>query len=324
MDKSWMDIYDRINDIRYEAGVIEFLDFAYRGRDESLAIPCPCKSCNNFRDKNRETMYNHLMQNGITRGYTTWNYHGEESDDDDGGGGDDVPFDGSDDSGTTVGDDMQLQRLFIDKQVASDMRWHKEKRVRDDNIARHPADTEAWKHLDKIDPPISRCNAYECTKKEDFTLRAALLWTINDFLAYGMLSGWSVKGYNACPTCRRMSLLLDVKVVCLSLADDEKEDYVGGKTFKPSTSAWMNRRRLILEQQHESYFCWKHENENSTSSPPVWLLDLWRNTSNGTGVFIPRTRTGVFIPRTAGTRKGNKPSRKLTPRERRYNRMIKF
>ncbi|GJV81794.1 hypothetical protein Tco_1517664 [Tanacetum coccineum] len=108
------------------------------------------------------------------------------------------------------------------------------------------------------------------------------------------------------------------------IADDEKEDYVGGKNFKPSTSAWMNRRRLILEQQHESYFCWKHENENSTSSPPVWLLDLWRNTSNGTGVFIPRTRTGVFIPRTAGTRKGNKPSRKLTPRERRYNRMIKF
>ncbi|GKB94208.1 hypothetical protein Tco_0980345, partial [Tanacetum coccineum] len=28
-----------INDTRYEAGVIEFLDFAYRGRDESLAIP---------------------------------------------------------------------------------------------------------------------------------------------------------------------------------------------------------------------------------------------------------------------------------------------
>ncbi|GJZ49130.1 Myb domain protein 62 [Tanacetum coccineum] len=95
----------RINDIRYEAGVIEFLDFAYRGRDESLAIPCPCRSCNNFRDKNRETMYNHLMQNGITRGYTTWNYHGEESDDDDGGGGDDVPFDGSDGGGDDMSDD---------------------------------------------------------------------------------------------------------------------------------------------------------------------------------------------------------------------------
>ena len=33
------------------------------------------------------------------------------------------------------------------------------------------------------------------------SLRTALLWTINDFPAYGMLSGWSVKGYHACPMC---------------------------------------------------------------------------------------------------------------------------
>nr|GFA57703.1 hypothetical protein [Tanacetum cinerariifolium] len=147
------------------------------------------------------------------------------------------------------------------------MRWHKEKRVRDDNIARHPADTEAWKHLDKINPPFARdprniclglatdgfnpfgnlsssysiwpvfivpynlppwkcmkdpdmvmlmlipglktpvnidvyleplidelkylwagVDAYDALRKEDFTLRAVLLWTINDFPAYGMLS----------------------------------------------------------------------------------------------------------------------------------------
>ncbi|GKA41930.1 putative reverse transcriptase domain-containing protein, partial [Tanacetum coccineum] len=85
--------------------IVEFLDFAYRGRDESLAIPCPCGSCNNFRDKNRVTMYNHLMQNGITRGYTTWNYHGEESNDDDDGGGGDVLFDGSDGGGDDISDD---------------------------------------------------------------------------------------------------------------------------------------------------------------------------------------------------------------------------
>ena len=31
--------------------------------------------------------------------------------------------------------------------------------------------------------------AYDAYKKERFTLRAAILWTINDFPAYGMLSG---------------------------------------------------------------------------------------------------------------------------------------
>ena len=35
--------------------------------------------------------------------------------------------------------------------------------------------------------------------EENFTLHASVLWTINDFPAYGSLSGWSTKGYKACP-----------------------------------------------------------------------------------------------------------------------------
>ena len=30
---------------------------------------------------------------------------------------------------------------------------------------------------------------YDISKKENFQMRAALMWTINDFPAYGMLSG---------------------------------------------------------------------------------------------------------------------------------------
>ena len=37
--------------------------------------------------------------------------------------------------------------------------------------------------------------------EENFTLRALLLWTINDFPVYGNLSGYIVKGYHACPIC---------------------------------------------------------------------------------------------------------------------------
>ncbi|XP_021806554.1 uncharacterized protein LOC110750522 [Prunus avium] len=35
-----------------------------------------------------------------------------------------------------------------------------------------------------------------------FTLLAAVMWTVNDFPAYAMVSGWSTKGYMACPVCK--------------------------------------------------------------------------------------------------------------------------
>ena len=34
-----------------------------------------------------------------------------------------------------------------------------------------------------------------------FTLRGLLLWTVNDFPAYGLLSGQCVHGYKGCPLC---------------------------------------------------------------------------------------------------------------------------
>ncbi|KAL6125644.1 hypothetical protein ACLB2K_073699 [Fragaria x ananassa] len=42
---------------------------------------------------------------------------------------------------------------------------------------------------------------YDSVREETFTLKAVLFWTINDFLAYGNLSGSVTKGYNACPIC---------------------------------------------------------------------------------------------------------------------------
>ena len=44
-------------------------------------------------------------------------------------------------------------------------------------------------------------NVYDAFNKEYFTLRAVLMWTINDFPAYGNLSGCVNKGYKCCPIC---------------------------------------------------------------------------------------------------------------------------
>ena len=42
---------------------------------------------------------------------------------------------------------------------------------------------------------------YDGYRKESFNLRAMLFGTINDFPAYGNLSGYSIKGQRACPVC---------------------------------------------------------------------------------------------------------------------------
>ena len=40
---------------------------------------------------------------------------------------------------------------------------------------------------------------YDASLKENFTMRAAVMWTISDFPTYSMLSGWSTHGPKACP-----------------------------------------------------------------------------------------------------------------------------
>ncbi|XP_060182571.1 uncharacterized protein LOC132612291 [Lycium barbarum] len=42
---------------------------------------------------------------------------------------------------------------------------------------------------------------YDISTKQNFNMRVALMWTINDFPAYGMLSGWMTAGKLACPCC---------------------------------------------------------------------------------------------------------------------------
>ncbi|XP_021714663.1 uncharacterized protein LOC110682635 [Chenopodium quinoa] len=44
-------------------------------------------------------------------------------------------------------------------------------------------------------------SVFDAHKNEMFLLRAVLMWTINDFPAYGNLSGYKNKGHKACPIC---------------------------------------------------------------------------------------------------------------------------
>ncbi|XP_061999903.1 uncharacterized protein LOC133717210 [Rosa rugosa] len=210
----------------------------------------------------------------------------------------------------------RLQRLYMSRHTSEFMVWHSEKRPRD-GVLRHPADSLAWKELDKIDnnfgsdgrnvrlglasdgfnpfgmmslshstwpvivtvynlPPwlcmkksymmlsllipgpkspgndidvylqplidelkmlwAEGVPTYDAFKKEVFQMRAALLWTINDFPAYAMLSGYSTKGSKACPTCGE-------ETDSFRLHHGKKEIYMGHRKWLPDNHifrTWYN------------------------------------------------------------------------------------
>jgi hypothetical protein len=43
----------------------------------------------------------------------------------------------------------RLQRLFISKDIAKQMRWHKDERKNDGNTLGHPVDAIVWKEFDE-------------------------------------------------------------------------------------------------------------------------------------------------------------------------------
>ncbi|KAL6547459.1 hypothetical protein OROMI_023180 [Orobanche minor] len=115
----------------------------------------------------------------------------------------------------------RLRRIYMSPKTAEDMIWHQKDRVKD-GMLRHPADASAWRDFDKMYPDFSDdprsvrlglpllhelqllwkgVDAFDAYSGTHFNLQAALTCTINDFPAYAMLSGWSTKGYNACPVC---------------------------------------------------------------------------------------------------------------------------
>ena len=52
---------------------------------------------------------------------------------------------------------------------------------------------------------------FDVFRKETFEMRAMLFCTINDFPAYGNLSGYSVKGHHACPICEENTSYTQLK-----------------------------------------------------------------------------------------------------------------
>ncbi|KAK9212492.1 hypothetical protein WN943_001874 [Citrus x changshan-huyou] len=85
--------------------------------------------------------------------------------------------------------------------------------------------------------------AYDAYKKEFFNLRAVLLWTINDFPAYGNLAGCTVKGYYACPYCGE-------DMPKCGLKHSKKNAYIGHRRWLPHDHPFRTQKKPF-NNKHE-------------------------------------------------------------------------
>ncbi|XP_048622962.1 uncharacterized protein LOC125592025 [Brassica napus] len=182
----------------------------------------------------------------------------------------------------------RLKRLYQQESTASQMRWHAEHESPEGEM-HHPSDAAAWKHFNKVYPdfaeesrnvylglatngfnpvgmsgeahsvwpvivtPYNLLPAYDVSKKQKFSMRAALMWTINDFPAYGMMSGWMTHGRLACPYC----------------LDDTKSFWLQhGRKY-----SWFDCHRMFLPKEHpyrrnvQAF----RKGQTVTDDPPRWL-----------------------------------------------------
>jgi len=78
-------------------------------------------------------------------------------------------------------------------------------------------------------------DTYDASTRKNFTLRAALLWIVHDFPAYGNLSGHSTKGRLACPVCHK-------ETWSLWLSKGKKFCYMGHRRFLPNDHKWRKNK----------------------------------------------------------------------------------
>ncbi|KAL2922688.1 Cadherin EGF LAG seven-pass G-type receptor 1 [Bienertia sinuspersici] len=101
-----------------------------------------------------------------------------------------------------------------------------------------PGPSSPWRNIDVYLRPLieelkdlwkNGVETYDAFRKENFKLRASLLWTINDFPAYGDLLGWTTKGHFACPSCHK-----EIKRTSLK----HKGGYLRHRRWLPSNHKW--------------------------------------------------------------------------------------
>ncbi|XP_031095106.1 uncharacterized protein LOC115999392 [Ipomoea triloba] len=170
----------------------------------------------------------------------------------------------------------RFKHLFANPNDANNLQWHAVGRKEDGKLI-HPADSPQWKNInmkfpefgsenrnlrlglctDEMNPHGNDIDVYLTPLIEDlkilwnegvavfdahsqtnFTLRAMLFCTINDFPAYGNLSGYTTKGAKACPIC-------EDETDDLWLNNSKKNVFMSNRTFLPIDHPYRKKKKVF-------------------------------------------------------------------------------
>ncbi|KAL3639371.1 THO complex subunit 7 [Castilleja foliolosa] len=81
---------------------------------------------------------------------------------------------------------------------------------------------------------VEGADTFDVSGKNTFRMHTSILWTINDFPAYGDLSGWSTKRYMACPACNKGTYSVKLR---------NKICYMGHRRSLPKDHPWRKDRK---------------------------------------------------------------------------------
>ncbi|KAG2405345.1 uncharacterized protein HKW66_Vig0046000 [Vigna angularis] len=91
-------------------------------------------------------------------------------------------------------------------------------------------------------------DVFDSHVQEQFRLRAMLFCTINDFPAYGNLSGYSVKGHFACPICEENTSYLQLK-------HGQKTVYTRHRKFLPRNHPYRRLKKAFNGSAEDEVVC---------------------------------------------------------------------
>nr|GEY53626.1 hypothetical protein [Tanacetum cinerariifolium]GEY53634.1 hypothetical protein [Tanacetum cinerariifolium] len=121
-------------------------------------------------------------------------------------------------------------------------------------------------------------DSYDAFRERNFNLKAALMWIINDFPAYGMLSGWSTHGRLSCPR-HELELVMEAN----------------GNTLKPKALYTLNKeqKKVVLQWVKTLKFPDGYAS-NLSRCVDLQRCKMWGMKSHDCHVFMERLLPNAF------------------------------